>query len=70
LTVHVLKSRQSDITDQGYLFSAVVIYLGNMVVLLVGVPLVTGMGGVSGAFELWLQATRECLTWLGQLAAR
>lgn len=70
LTAHVLKSRQSDITDQGYLFSAVVIYLGNMVVLLVAVPLLTGVGGVAGAFELWLQATRECLAWLGQLAAR
>ena len=41
LTWHVLKSNQSDITDQGYLFSAVVILLGNALVLLVGIPLLT-----------------------------
>lgn len=39
LTCHILQTRQSDITSQGYLFSAVVIFLGNIGVLLVGVPL-------------------------------
>jgi hypothetical protein len=70
LTAHVLKSRQTDITDQGYLFSGVVIFLGNIVVLLIGVPLVTGQGGLIGAFELWQDSTKECLLWLAKLANR
>src|SRR5262249_54665214 len=49
LTWHVLKTNQSDITDQGYLFSAVVIFLGNVLVLLIGIPLLTGQPPVSRA---------------------
>jgi hypothetical protein len=44
LTGHVLQTRQSDITGQGYLFSAVVIFLGNIAVLLLAVPLLTARG--------------------------
>src|SRR5438552_11557443 len=36
LTWHVVQTRQTDITSQGYLFSAVIIWLGNMCVLLAG----------------------------------
>jgi len=42
LTWQILKTRQSDITSQGYLFSGVVIFLGNALVLLAAVPLLTG----------------------------
>jgi hypothetical protein len=42
LTFEILKTRQSDITSQGYLFSTVVIFLGNAIVLILGVPLLTG----------------------------
>jgi len=42
LTCEILKSRQTDITSQGYVFSAVVIFLGNALVLLAAVPLLTG----------------------------
>lgn len=41
LTWNILKTRQSDITQHGYLFSAVVIWLGNIGVLLVGIPTLT-----------------------------
>jgi len=41
LTWHILQTRQSDITSQGYLFSAVIIFLGNIGMLLIGVPLLT-----------------------------
>lgn len=41
LTSHILQTRQSDITSQGYFFSAVIIFLGNIGVLLIGVPLLT-----------------------------
>ncbi len=42
LTWHILRTEQSDITDQGFLFSAVIIWLGNVGVLLVGIPLLAG----------------------------
>ena len=70
LTANALKTRQSDITDQGYLFSAVVIFLGNIVVLLIGIPLLTGHGGVGEAFKLWYEATQESLHWVANLANR
>jgi len=44
LTIEILRTRQSDITSQGYLFSAVVIVLGNALVRLAAVPLLTGHG--------------------------
>src|SRR5438445_5795699 len=46
LTWHILKTRQSDITQHGYLFSGVIIFLGNVGLLLVGVPLLTARVGL------------------------
>jgi len=66
LTWHVLKTQQSDITQQGYLFSAVVIFLGNAVVLLVGVPLLTAKVGLLESLGWWLQSTGQVLRWLGK----
>jgi hypothetical protein len=43
LTCHILRTQQSDITSQGYVFSAVVIFLGNIGVLLIGIPLLTNV---------------------------
>jgi hypothetical protein len=57
LTWHVLKTSQSDISDQGYLFSAVVIFLGNAAVLLVGIPLLTARVDVLTALRWWGSAT-------------
>ncbi len=57
LTWHILKGNQSDIADQGYLFSAVVIFLGNISVLLLGVPLLTGHVEVPTAFAWWAGCT-------------
>jgi hypothetical protein len=59
LTWHILKSSQSDITEQGYLFSAVVILLGNVVVLLIGIPLLAGRVEVGQAFSWWAGCTIE-----------
>ena len=53
LTFHILKTRQTDITSQGYLFSAVVIFLGNVVVLIIGVPLLTAQLSVVTALHWW-----------------
>jgi hypothetical protein len=67
LTGHILQTRQTDITSQGYLFSAVVIYLGNIVVLLFGLPLLTGHPGLAQTAGGWLQATGAVWIRLGRL---
>jgi len=61
LTWHILKSDQSDISDQGYFFSTVIIFLGNVAVLLIGVPLLTGSVSVSQALGWWGESTTEAL---------
>ncbi len=61
LNAYVLQGSQSDITSQGYLFSAVVIYLGNITVLLIGIPLMTSRAGVLTAMEWWWDSTLQVL---------
>lgn len=67
LTWHILKTEQSDITQHGYLFSAVVIFLGNIGVLLVGVPLLAARVGVFKALGWWLECTGQVLRGLERL---
>ena len=55
LTWHILQTRQSDITSQGYFFAAVIIFLGNIGVLLAGVPMLTARVTVLAAMGWWLQ---------------
>ena len=66
LTAHILQTRQSDITDQGYLFSAVVIFLGNIIVLLLGIPLLASKVGVWTALGWWFECTDEVFHRIGQ----
>ena len=67
LTLHVLQTRQSDITGQGYLFSAVVIFLGNAGVLWLGLPLLTAKVGILNSLGWWLESTGMILHWLQRL---
>ncbi len=67
LTWEILQTRQSDITGQGYLFSGVIIFLGNMLVLLLGIPLLTGQGRLLTVLGWWLEATGALLKRLGAL---
>ena len=67
LTWHILKSRQSDITEQGYLFSAVVIFLGNVAVLLIGIPLLAAKVDVTTALGWWLECTGNVVHRMGKL---
>jgi len=53
LTWHVLQHQQSDITSQGWLFSAVIIFLGNAGLLLFSVPLITGKVGLWPVLTWW-----------------
>ncbi len=67
LTAHVLKTRQSDITSQGYLFSAVAIFLGNTLVLLVGLPLLTAKVDLITMLGWWFENTGEVIHRLGKM---
>ena len=64
LTLHTLRTRQSDITSQGWLFSAVVIFLGNVGVLLLGIPLLTARVGILNSLGWWAESTGMILHWL------
>lgn len=59
LTWHALKIEQTDVTDHGYVFSAVIIFLGNMTVLLLAVPLLTAKVGVLTSFGWWMKGSWE-----------
>lgn len=67
LTWHILQTRQTDITSEGYLFSAVIIFLGNIGVLLVGLPLLTARVKVLVALSWWLKETGAVLQRLAGL---
>jgi hypothetical protein len=66
MTIHALSNHQTDITSQGYLFSAVVVWLANLLLLLVGIPLLTGKVGVLASLGGWLHHTALVLRRLGQ----
>jgi len=55
LTIHILQTRQTDITSQGYFFSAVIIFLGNISVLLIGVPMLTARVSLLTSLGWWLE---------------
>jgi hypothetical protein len=65
-TAHALGTPQSDLAREGHFFSVVVIWLGNVLVLLVSVPLLTSSVGVLQALGWWWRNTGHLLTWLGQ----
>ena len=67
LTIHVLQTQQSDITSQGYLFSAVVIFLGNACVLLFGIPLLARHPEIFKICGLWFTETGKVFIWLHHL---
>lgn len=61
LTWHILKHEQSDISDQGYIFSSVIIFLGNVMVLLLGIPMLASQVTVGTALRWWGERTMEVL---------
>ena len=67
LNAHVLKTQQSDITSQGYLFSAVVIFLGNILVLLIGIPLLTAKVDITTMLGWWLENTGRIIHFIGKM---
>lgn len=67
LTAHVLRTVQTDITSQGWLFSAAVIFLGNATVLILGLPLLMRSPGLLRVLGLWCSETGAVFTWLHHL---
>jgi hypothetical protein len=61
LTFHILKTHQSDLAEHGYFFSGVIIFLGNLAVLMVGLPLLTARVGLLTALGWWLTGTAQVL---------
>ncbi|MBU6401630.1 MAG: hypothetical protein KGS61_15040 [Verrucomicrobia bacterium] len=74
LTWQILQVRQTDITSQGYLFSAVIIFLGNVLTLLVAVPLLTGQTEWWIGLDWWWRETADTVgllaRWLALQAPR
>jgi len=69
LTWHILQTRQPDITSQGRLFSAVIIFLGNLLVLLMAVPLLTERATFLEVFGWWWESLTEMYSWAWLKAA-
>ena len=57
LTLKILKIEQPDIVKEGYIFSTVVILLGNICVLLIGILILSTKMNVSSSFDLWINNT-------------
>jgi hypothetical protein len=68
LTLHILRSRQTDITEHGYLFSAVVILLGNAAVLLFGLPLLGAKADLLTVLRWWSEGTVNFVGFLQKAA--
>ena len=69
LTLHMLKTRQSDITENGYVFSAAVIFIGNALVLLLGLALLSPAPGLPTALSWCWESTIDLVLsvreWVG-----
>lgn len=66
-TAHALSTPQSDLAREGTFFALVVIWLGNVLVLLLAVSLLTAGVGVLTALSWWLHDTGRVLMWLQRL---
>lgn len=55
LTFNTLKIKQTDIIGQGYVFSSVIIFLGNILTLLFGIAVLNENINIFYPFDLWIQ---------------
>ncbi len=70
MTAKVLRFRQPDIESEGYLFSAVVVALGNLAMALLLIPIAVGTGDfVEIATMAWDRAG-QCIDWAVVFAGR
>lgn len=64
LTAYILRIRQPDIAAAGWFLSAVVIWLGNVLVLLLTLPLLTRRVALTTALGWMVERTGRFLVWL------
>lgn len=67
LTYKILKIRQPDVTKEGYFFSFIIIILGNMLILLIGIPLLTEKSSVHTALSLWVDYSSQIFHYIFNL---
>jgi hypothetical protein len=67
LTFRILKIKQPDIVGEGYIFSTVIIFLGNVFVLLIGIPLLTNKIDISTSINLWLNYSLNVYHYISQI---
>lgn len=67
MTIQVLRLRQPDIVSEGALFSAVVILVGNFVVMLLFLPLLVGSGSALDGLQSGWFRTGQIIDWLVHL---
>jgi hypothetical protein len=67
LTAQVLQTEQSDITQHGYLFSGVIIFLGNVMLPLIGLPLLTERVALFTAIGWCLRLTGDVFVKISRL---
>jgi hypothetical protein len=65
-TVEALSAGQSDLAGQGYFFSAVIIWLGNVLGLLIGLSVLTAQVGVLTALGWGVEDTGRTIQALGR----
>ncbi|MEI7765580.1 MAG: hypothetical protein WCI93_03280, partial [bacterium] len=58
--------KQPDIKGEGYIFSTIIIFLGNILVLLIGIPLLTNKITISNSINLWLNQSFQIYHFLMQ----
>jgi hypothetical protein len=69
LTWHILKTEQTDITEHGYIFSAVIIFLGNALVMLIALPLLGSHVGYLDVGKWWVQGTADAFNIIAALCS-
>lgn len=62
LTGHILRTRQPDLESEGWVFSAVIIWLGNATVLLISLPLLTHIMPLRAAVRLAIDHIGQVLS--------
>ena len=67
LTYKILKIKQPDIVHEGYIFSAVIIILGNMLILLIGIPLLTTKVTLGTSMNLWINYSNQIYHYIFQI---
>ena len=58
LTLYILRTRQTDIESEGWIFSMAIIWIGNTLIPLVSLPILTGRLSAISGFTFILEAFR------------